>query len=124
MKGLTIGQRASLTRTFTVQDINEYRALTSDTSLCAGYDPRPAAGRPGIMFVGDAAARSGHELAQASYRWLAPAPIGTAITATVEITRLRPDKNLVNLHGTFVTVSGVVIGEGETLVGVSDLHQV
>lgn len=124
MKGLVIGQRASLTRIFTVQEVNEYRALTSDTNFAPDTIPGPLLGGLLSCLLGTQLPGRGTNWLKQSYCWLAPAPIGTAITATVEITRLRPDKNLVNLRGMFVTASGVVIGEGETLVGVSDLRQV
>jgi acyl dehydratase len=56
-----------------------------------------------------------------SFRFIAPAPIGEAITATVEITRLRPDKDLVNLRGTCITSTGHIVCEAESLVLVKDL---
>jgi 3-hydroxybutyryl-CoA dehydratase len=124
MKGLAIGQRASLTRTFTPQDMDEYRALTGDTNFAPDTIPGPLLGGLVSCLLGTQLPGRGTNWLKQSYRWFAPAAIGTAITATVEITRLRPDKNLVNLHGTFKSASGVVIGEGETLVGVSDLHPV
>jgi acyl dehydratase len=121
MKGLSIGQSASLTRTFTAEDVAEYRALTGDTTV-PDRVPGPLLGGLLSCLLGTELPGRGTNWLKQSYRWLAPAPIGLPITATVEITRLRPDKNLVNLRDTFVTSIGEVIGEGETLVGVSDLN--
>ena len=55
-----------------------------------------------------------------SLRFPAPAFPGEPITATVEIIRLRPDKDLVNLRTVCANAAGVVC-EGEALVLVKDL---
>ena len=121
MKGLTVGQSASLTRAFSAADVSEYRALTGDLNAPDSV-PGPVLGGLLSCLLGTQLPGRGTNWLKQSYRWLAPAPIGEAITVTSTITRLRPDKYLVNLHDEFVTTSGVVVGEGETLVGVSDLH--
>lgn len=120
MKGLEIGQSASLTRTFTAEDVAEYRALTGDVTSPESV-PGPVLGGLLSCLLGTQLPGRGTNWLKQSYRWLATAPIGEAITVTATITRLRPDKYLVNLHAAFKTASGVVVGEGETLVGVSDL---
>ncbi len=51
----------------------------------------------------------------------APCHAGQEITARVEIVRLRPEKDLVNLRGT-CTAGGQVVCEGESLVLVKDLE--
>ena len=124
MKGLAVGQRATLTRAFTPEDVAAYRALTGDTSFALDTLPGPLLGGLLSCVLGTQLPGHGTNWLKQSYRWLAPAPIGTAITVAVEITRLRPGKNLVNLRNEFKTDSGVLIGEGETLVGVSDLQTV
>lgn len=121
MKGLEIGQSASLTRTFTAKDVTEYRALTGDAQSPDGV-PGPVLGGLLSCLLGTQLPGRGTNWLKQSYRWLTPAPIDEAITVTATITRLRPDKYLVNLHDTFMTASGVVVGEGDTLVGVSDLE--
>jgi acyl dehydratase len=52
----------------------------------------------------------------------AVAHVGEIITATVEITRLRPEKDLVNLRSTCTNSTGAIVCSGETLVWVSDLE--
>ncbi len=121
MKGLSVGQSAALTRAFTVEDVAEYRALTGDAQSPDSV-PGPVLGGLLSCLLGTQLPGRGTNWLKQSYRWLAPAPIDEAITVTATITKLRPDKYLVNLHDVFVTTSGIVVGEGETLVGVSDLQ--
>jgi acyl dehydratase len=52
----------------------------------------------------------------------APAYVDDVITATVEITRLRPEKNLVNLLGTCRDSQGILVCQAQTLVLVKDLE--
>lgn len=121
MKGLSVGQSASLTRAFTAEDVAEYRALTGDANVPDSV-PGPVLGGLLSCLLGTQLPGRGTNWLKQSYRWLAPAPIDEAITVTATITKLRPDKYLVNLHDVFATASGVIVGEGETLVGVSDLN--
>jgi acyl dehydratase len=51
-----------------------------------------------------------------------PAYPNATITANVEIVRLRPEKDLVNLRTTCVDPVGDLVLEGEALVWVSDLE--
>ncbi|MBK8783901.1 MAG: hypothetical protein IPO22_19370 [Anaerolineales bacterium] len=57
-----------------------------------------------------------------TYAFPAPAHIGEAITASVEISRLRPEKDLVYLNVSCVNPQGQVVCKGETLVFVADLE--
>ena len=124
MQGLEVGQSATLTRTFTAEDVEEYRALTGDTNFAPDSVPGPLVGGVLSCLLGTQLPGRGTNWLKQSYRWIAPAPIGLLIIVTAEITRLRPDKNLVNLRNEFRTEDGVIIGEGETLVGVSDVEAV
>ena len=121
MKGLSVGLSASLTRAFTAADVAEYRALTG-AAQSPDSVPGPVLGGLLSCLLGTQLPGRGTNWLKQSYRWLAPAPIDEAITVTATITKLRPDKYLVNLHDVFATASGVIVGEGETLVGVSDLQ--
>jgi 3-hydroxybutyryl-CoA dehydratase len=120
MKGLAIGQSASLTRTFTAADVAEYAALSGDTRSTNSV-PGPLLGGLFSNLLGTQLPGRGTNWLKQSFRFIAPAPIGEAITATVTITRLRPDKDLVNLRGTCVTSAGVTVCEAESLVLVKDL---
>jgi 3-hydroxybutyryl-CoA dehydratase len=54
-------------------------------------------------------------------RFLAPAAPGSALTARVEVTRLRPEKHLVDLATTCRDGDGRLICEGRALVLVRDV---
>ena len=56
-------------------------------------------------------------------RFLRPVLVGEPVTATVEITRIRPDKHLVDLATTCTDASGEVLCEGRALVLVKDVGQ-
>jgi acyl dehydratase len=53
--------------------------------------------------------------------FVTPAPLGTELVARVEITRLRPEKHLVDLATTCETADGVTIARGRALVLVKDV---
>jgi acyl dehydratase len=54
-------------------------------------------------------------------RFLRPVMVGEPVTATVEITRIRPEKELVDLATTCADASGEVLCEGRALVLVKDV---
>jgi acyl dehydratase len=54
-------------------------------------------------------------------RFPSQARVGEALTAKVEITRLRPDKQLVDLETTCRRVDGGVVASGRALVYVGDV---
>lgn len=121
MKNMQIGQSATLTRTFAESDLAQYAAL-------AGIAQTPST-VPGPLLGGMISCLLGTQLPGRGTNWLkqklafpAAAKVGEEITATVEITRLRPDKELVNLRTFCANPAGVVVCEGEALVLVKDLE--
>jgi acyl dehydratase len=120
-KGLRVGQTAQTVRTFTTEDLREYRELSGD--------PHPTERVPGGLLGGLFSYLLGTKLPGRGTNWLkqrleypAPCFAGEEITATVEITRLRPEKDLVNLRGECVA-GGRVVCAGESLVLVKDLEE-
>jgi hypothetical protein len=129
MKGLTIGQKAGITRTFTAVDVAAYRALTGDLTLGFG-EKIGNEGVPGPLLAGMISDLLGTQLPGRGTNWLkqqlqfpAAAHVGEVIIAAVEITRLRPEKELVNLRTTCTTAAGTIVCSGESLVLVRDLEQ-
>lgn len=53
--------------------------------------------------------------------FVAPAPLGLPLVARVEITRLRPDKHLVDLATTCHTGDGALVARGRALVLARDV---
>jgi 3-hydroxybutyryl-CoA dehydratase len=128
MNGLAIGQKASATRIFTAEDIADYRVLTGDLGLGFGEIVVETA-VPGPLLAGMFSDLLGTKLPGRGTNWLKQqlqfsggANVGEAVTAVVQITRLRPEKHLVNLHSTCATAAGDIVCSGETLVMVSDLE--
>lgn len=121
-KGLTVGQSASSTRTFTADEIQTYSTLTGDTSYDAGCIPGPMLGGMVSDLLGTKVPGRGTMWLKQHYEFPAAAHVGEAITATVEISHFRPDKDLVYLNVQCVNPNGQIVCKGETLVFVADLE--
>ena len=135
LKRLKIGQTASATRVFAAEDIVEYTNLTNDTnpffndvqySRQHGFKDRII---PGPLLSGMFSDLLGTKLPGRGTNWLkqklhfpAPAYVGDEITAIVEIVRLRPEKDLVNLMGTCSNSAGEFVCQAQSLVLVKDLE--
>jgi acyl dehydratase len=135
LKWLALGQAAEITRTFSEADLQEYRDLSGDTNPAfsdAAYvqahgwpAPQVAGGLLGGLF----STLLGTRLPGRGTNWLkqrlafpAPCYAGQEVTARVEIVRLRPEKDLVNLRTTCTVSGGQTVCEGEALVLVKDLE--
>jgi acyl dehydratase len=130
MKGLAIGQQASTTRIFSHEDATAYRTLTGDLTLGFGEKVEEETAVPGPLLAGMISDLLGTKLPGRGTNWLkqqlrfpAAAQVGDEITATVEITRLRSEKELVNLRTTCTTAAGTIVCSGEALVLVRDLEK-
>jgi acyl dehydratase len=133
-KGMELGQRAQTRRTFTVADLAEYADLTGDTNPVyadasyareLGLDgPLVPGGLLGGLFsylLGTELPGRGTNYLKQRLHFRAPAYVGQALTASVEIIRIRPDKQLVNLSTVCTDAADNVVCHGEALVLVSDV---
>ncbi len=137
MKGLAVGQEASASRIFTSEDVQTYQQLTEDVGLRFGHDgAEPAVlseaetAVPGPLLAGMFSDLLGTKLPGRGTNWLkqhlhfpAVAKVGEEITGTVKITRLRPEKQLVDLQTICTNAADTVFCTGEALVWVSDLEK-
>jgi acyl dehydratase len=136
LKRLEMGQTAAAKRIFTAEDLAEYAALTKDTNPLfndAEYSRRSGFKDcivPGPLLSGMFSDLFGTKLPGRGTNWLkqklhlpAPAYAGDEITARVEIIRLRPEKDLVNLMGTCANSSGELVCQAQSLVLVRDLEE-
>jgi acyl dehydratase len=135
-KGLEIGRRAQTRRTFTTADLAEYADLTGDTNPVftdihyarnLGLEgPLVPGGLLGGLFsylLGTELPGRGTNYLKQRLHFPAPACADQPLTASVEIIRIRPDKQLVNLSTTCADAADNVVCYGEALVLVSDVKR-
>ncbi len=135
LKGLEIGQWAETRRSFTAQDLAEYADLTGDSNpIFADASYAQQMGLVGPMIPGgllgglfsrllgsDLPGRGTNYLKQ-RLEFPTPAYPGQELTARVEVIRIRPEKQLVNLSTVCTNPAGEVVCHGEALVLVSDME--
>jgi acyl dehydratase len=135
LKRLQVGQSAAAKKKINAEDLSEYAALTKDTNplfndaVFARQQGFKDCIIPGPLLSGMFSDLLGTKLPGRGTNWLkqklhfpAPAYMGDEITARVEIIRLRPQKNLVNLIGTCSNSSGEWVCQAQSLVLVRDLE--
>lgn len=134
LKGLSVGMRAEARRTFRAQDLAEYASLTGDTNPVftdAGYarerglrGPIVPGGLLGGLFsylLGMKLPGKGTNYLKQRLEFPLPAYRSEEVTAAVEIVRIRPEKQLVNLSTICTNARGELVCAGEALVLVSDM---
>lgn len=134
-RGLEVGQRAVIRRSFTSQDLAEYVDLTGDSNPLfadARYARQLGLNGPTIpgsllgglfsYLLGTRLPGRGTNYLKQRLAFPQPAYPGQEITAEVEVVRLRPHKELVNLSTVCTNPAGESVCEGEALVLVRDLE--
>lgn len=134
-RGLSVGQMAQKTRIFSQDDLVEFLDLVDDSN--AMFTDRNYAQSMGFRDVllpggllggiisdllGTQLPGRGTNWLKQEYHFLNPTYPKDEITAKVEITRLRPEKDLVNLRTTLTNQNDEIMVDGEALVWVSDLE--
>jgi acyl dehydratase len=133
-KGLCLGQKASVRRTYTHSDLDDYAELTGDSNplysdsrfaRVNGFDgaivPGPLLGALFSYLLGTRLPGRGTNWLKQRLSFKRAAYPLVEITAMVEVVRIRPEKNLVNLRTTCQDPTGALVCEGEALVAVRDL---
>lgn len=136
-KGMRIGQSIEITRSYTSADIREYANLTGDTNpvyldecfaqsigLKGTIIPAPLMSGIFSWILGTKLPGRGTNWMKQSVHIAAPAYLDEPLTTRMEIVRLRPDKELVNLNGTIRNSVGEVVCQCMSLVLVKDLENV
>jgi acyl dehydratase len=135
-KGLEVGQSAVLQHTFSNEDLDRYASVSGDKNpIFTDPDYVKRIGYKGTLLPGGLlgglfSCLLGTKLPGRGTNWLkqklyfpSPAYMDEPITASVEIIRLRPEKDLVNLRTICTNPDDTVVCEGESLVYVKDLEQ-
>ena len=126
---------ADKSRIFTKDDLIEFLDLVDDTNdIFTNRDYAQAMGfrdvlLPGGLLGGIVSDLLGTQLPGRGTNWLKqkihflnPAYPDEEITTRVEIIRLRPEKDLVNLRTTLTNQRNEIVFDGEAMVWVSDLE--
>ncbi len=116
-----VGQRADLARTYTEQDMRDFALLSGDDTDVPVSVPGPLIGGLFSYLLGVELPGRGTNYLKQSLEFLAPAPVGEELTASVTITRLRPEKHLVDLETVCEAADGTRICQGRALVYVEDV---
>ena len=119
---MKLGDSIQVTRTFTAQHLRDYIALSGHHPR-DGEIPAPLIGALFSYLLGMKLPGMGTNYLKQEARFHANARLGDVLTAQVEITRLRPDKQLVDLITTCHNSQGELIASGRALVYVGDLVQ-
>jgi enoyl-CoA hydratase len=131
MKNLKLGDKASLSKVFTEEDVLQFANLSTDSCrlhLDEKFASTTIFGQRVIhgmlvasLFSGLIGTKLPGELSiylGQSLSFKAPVFIGDRITASVEIIKIREDKPIVTLHTLCVNDKGVTVIEGEAVVKV------
>lgn len=133
-KGLRLRQQAIARRTFTEDDVRAYIRLTrdnnplyTDAAIACGMGleapPLPPVLLGGLIscLLGTRLPGQGTNYLKQRFRFSAPAYPGQETVAAVEVVRLRPAKELVNLRTSCANPAGEIVCDGEALVLVRDV---
>lgn len=120
---MTPGDFRETTRRFTARDVTAYLALGGapppDDEV-----PEPLIGTLFSYLLGVVLPGRGTNYLKQESRYHASARLDSPLTARVQVVRLRPDKQLVDLATTCRTEAGTLICDGRALVFVGDVRTV
>lgn len=117
---MKLGDRAQIHRRFTSAEIAQWCALTGCHDMAGGV-PRPLVASLFSHLLGVHLPGPGTNYLKQEIDWLSPAPVDSALTASVTVTRLRPEKSLVDLATRCTDEQGNDLCTGRALVYVGDV---
>lgn len=118
---LQLGRSAEVTRRFSAEDVAAYTSIGGHTVVDDSV-PEPLINALFSYLLGVKLPGIGTNYLKQASRFVAPADLGDVLTARVEITKLRPDKDLVDLETTCRSSDGSLLCEGRALVYVRDVE--
>lgn len=117
---LTLGQHTEVTRSFSAAEVGGYVELGGHAP--AGDEvPEPLIGALFSYLLGVRLPGPGTNYLKQEAEFRGVAHVDEPLTARVEVTRLRPEKHLVDLRTTCRNGSGALICDGRALVYVEDV---
>lgn len=126
---LKVGDKASLTKVISDEDVRQFAAITEDANPIhldeefaaqSIFGQRIAhgmlvaslfSGLIGMEVPGKGTIYMGQDL-----KFRAPVPIGTRVTATVEVIKIRDDKPIATLRTVCTNEAGEIVIDGEAVV--------
>lgn len=117
---MQVGNRASVTRSFSMDDLRAFLSMSGQESALQQV-PEPLIGALFSYLLGVELPGSGTNYLKQEMQFEAAAAVGEPLTATVEITRLRPEKHLADLATICTDGAGRTICRGRALVLVRDV---
>ncbi len=118
---LEVGARAEVKRSYTEDDMRGFAQLAGNGAEVPVSVPGPLIGGLFSYLLGVELPGRGTNYLKQNLEFLAPAPVGETLTASVTITRLRPEKHLVDLETVCEAEDGTRICQGRALVYVEDV---
>lgn len=116
---MKVGDFAEVTRSYGPADMEDFATLAG--GALPAHVPEPLIGALFSYLLGVKLPGFGTNYLKQSLDFRAPAPLGVALTARVEITRIRPEKHLVDLATTCTLPDGTTVCEGRALVLARDV---
>ncbi len=113
LNGMKVGDHAQLTRVFDEAALKDFEALTG---IRSAHVPEPLIAGMISCLLGVRLPGPGTNYLKQELRYSGWAMPGEVLTARVEITRLRPEKNLIDLRAQCLNEKGVAICDGRSLV--------
>ena len=117
---MKVGDHAEVSRAFSTADIQDYSAL-SGHEFEQSRVPEPLIGALFSYLLGVCLPGEGTMYLKQATRYLHKVTCGEVLNARVEISRLRPDKELVDLSTTCRDANGRLVTTGRALVYVGDV---
>ena len=117
---MKLGDSAEVTRSFSSQDLSDYADL-SQNAVARERIPEPLIGALFSYLLGVQLPGNGANYLKQETQFHRNARVGDPLTARVEITRIRSDKQLVDLSTTCKDSTGQLIATGRALVSVRDV---
>ncbi len=117
---LGIGQTAEVSRDYSRDDVADYIAL-GGAEPNTGEVPEPMIGALFSYLLGVELPGIGTNYLKQESEFLETARVGEQLTARVRITRLRPEKHLVDLETSCCNEQGTLVCDGRALVYVADV---
>ncbi|NNJ11711.1 phosphate acetyltransferase [Chloroflexales bacterium ZM16-3] len=119
MPDLILGARAECKRSFSAEDLASYAGLAGGAP--GDTVPEPLIGGMFSYLLGTRLPGPGTNYLKQRIVFLGPARPGEQLIAAVEVSRVRPEKDLIYLLTTCHGADGRLVAEGEALVLVKDV---